>query len=117
MGTPDEVYDQPAPPFVLEFLGQVNRLPGLIDASGTPAYARPHEIAVSLQPVPGAWPARLTHSATVGPVTRLEFAVEGRNAPVNVELPRAEFRALSLAAGTIAYLRATNIRHFARSPG
>ena len=112
IGTPDAVYDQPASPFVLEFLGQVNRLPGL-DASGTPAYARPHEIVVSLQPAPDAWPARLAHSATVGPVTRLEFAVDGRDAPVNVELPRAEFRALSLVPGTIAYLRATNIRHFA----
>ena len=116
IGTPDAVYDHPATPFVLEFLGQVNRLPD-VDASGTPAYARPHEIAVSRQPTPDAWPARLAHSATVGPVTRLEFAVDGRDAPVNVELPRAEFRALALAPGAIAYLRPTRIRHFARSPG
>ena len=52
IGTPDAVYDHPASPFVLEFLGQVNRLPD-VDASGTPAYARPHEIAVSRQPDAG----------------------------------------------------------------
>ena len=34
IGTPDEVYDHPATPFVFEFLGQVNRLPG---AANTPA--------------------------------------------------------------------------------
>ncbi len=115
IGTPDAVYDHPASPFVLEFLGHVNRLPD-DDASGAPRYARPHEIAVSLQPQPQAWPARLAHSATVGPVTRLEFAVDGRDAPVNVELPRAEFRALSLVQGAIAYLRPTRVRHFAAAP-
>ncbi len=112
IGTPDAVYDHPATPFVLEFLGYVNRLPAT-DPAAAASYARPHEIAVSLQPVPEAWPARLAHNATVGPVTRLEFIVDGDTQPINVELSRDAFRALAIAPGAIAYLRPMRIRHFA----
>src|SRR5881394_3445497 len=74
-GTPAEVYDHPASPFLVEFLGHVNRLPvtGEPEASG---FARPHEIAVLARANTGAWPARLLHMATIGPVARLEFALE-----------------------------------------
>ncbi len=34
LGTPDEVYRRPASPFVAEFVGVVNRLPGVVTASG-----------------------------------------------------------------------------------
>jgi sulfate/thiosulfate transport system ATP-binding protein len=112
IGTPDAVYDRPATPFVLEFLGHVNRLPTLNPDSAA-TYARPHEIDVSREPISGAWPARLAHSATVGPVTRLEFALDGHHAPINVELSRDRFRALAIAPGDIAYLTPVNIRHFA----
>ena len=111
LGTPDEVYDQPATPFVFEFLGHVNRLPSL-DASAVQGYARPHEIAVLGQPDLGALAARLLHSATVGPVTRLEFLLESDRKPINVELPREAFRALRLVPGAVAYLKPTRVRHF-----
>jgi sulfate transport system ATP-binding protein len=111
IGTPDAVYDHPATPFVLEFLGQVNRLPAT-DATAPARFARPHEIAVSRTPLPDAWPARLAHSATIGPIVRLEFAIEGHDAPVNVELPREQFRELAIAASDVAYLRPMRVRRF-----
>jgi sulfate transport system ATP-binding protein len=114
IGTPDEVYDHPATPFVLEFLGHVNRLPG-IDADDATIYARPHEIAVALAPEPHAWPARLAHSATIGPMTRLEFTLADGEHPVNVEMPREAFRGLALTPGNIAYLRPTRLTRFATS--
>jgi sulfate transport system ATP-binding protein len=114
IGTPDEVYDHPASPFVLEFLGHVNRLPQR-DDDAAPRFARPHEIAVLRAPTPDAWPARLVSSATVGPITRLEFAVEGHDVPINVELTRETYRALALASSDVAYLRPTHVRHFARA--
>ena len=43
VGTPDEVYDHPATPFVFEFLGHVNRLP-VRDAADAVIFARPHDI-------------------------------------------------------------------------
>lgn len=53
VGTPDEVYDKPATPFVLQFLGDVNLFHGRRDhAPGQPVetkdvtYVRPHEIDI-----------------------------------------------------------------------
>ncbi len=54
VGTPLEVYDRPATPFVMEFLGDVNRhvggdqpVPGGADAEAVPlpTYVRPHDVA------------------------------------------------------------------------
>jgi len=63
VGTPDEVYDRPATPFVLKFLGDVNLFRGHFhavhapgqQAEGTTAdentvYVRPHEIEVVDEP-------------------------------------------------------------------
>ena len=102
VGTPDEVYERPASPFVLEFLGHVNHLPATDRA--VRRYARPHEIAIALTPRAGAVPARLARAATVGAVARMEFAVEGAPAPINVELSREAFRNLALEPGARAYL-------------
>ena len=63
------------------------------------------------------WPARFVHSAPIGPVARLEFALDVGADRSTSSCRATEFRALSLAPGTIAYLRATNVRHFARRPG
>jgi sulfate transport system ATP-binding protein len=111
IGTPDDVYDHPATPFVIEFLGQVNRLPvpGAPDAIG---YVRPHEIAVLGEPAPDALPARLVHSATVGRLARLEFALEHDQRSVNVEISRDAARALSLARGDRSFLRPLQLRRF-----
>ncbi len=101
VGTPEEVYDRPATPFVFEFLGQVNRLPG---NGSLEVFTRPDEFAVSREPHPAALAARLVHGTAIGATARLEFALEPSGQTINVELPRATFRALSLSAGEVAYL-------------
>ena len=105
VGTPDEVYDRPATPFVFEFLGHVNRLP-------EGAWARPHEIDVLARPEGGALPARFVHGATAGPVARLEFALADGGATVAVEVERERWRALGIPAGSVAYLKPTRVRAF-----
>ena len=110
VGTPDAVYERPATPFVLEFLGQVNRLPG--NGQDSPLYARPHDITVLKAPAPDALPARLAHAASVGAFARLEFLLEPDGVPIHVELPRDRLRALGLAAGDVAYLRPEHVRRF-----
>lgn len=111
VGTPDQVYDNPATPFVVEFLGQVNQLP-VPGATGATGYVRPHEIAVSAAPASGALPARLVHSATIGRVARFEFALEHDNRPVIVELSRDAAQALALPRGAVAHLRPIHLRTF-----
>jgi sulfate/thiosulfate transport system ATP-binding protein len=114
IGTPDEVYDHPATPFVVEFLGQVNRLP-VPGAPGAIGYARPHEIEVLADAVPDALSAHLVHSTTIGRVARLEFALDGDGRTVTVELSRDAARALALARGNAAFLRPLHLRRFAES--
>src|SRR5881409_1084485 len=58
-GPPDEVYDHPATPFVLQFLGDVNLFHGRLDRAGDSAtrevsYVRPHELQVLGAPEEGS---------------------------------------------------------------
>jgi sulfate transport system ATP-binding protein len=112
IGTPEEVYEHPATPFVLEFLGHVNRLPA-VDGGGADTFARPHEIAVARTPTAAALVGRFVHGGAVGPVARLEFALSASAHTINVELPPDEYRRLALRAGDIAYLTPTRRRAFA----
>jgi sulfate transport system ATP-binding protein len=110
VGTPDEVYDRPATPFVFGFLGHVNRLPD-------GAWARPHEIDVLARPAGDALPARLVHGATAGPIARLEFALADGGATVAVEVERERWRALAIQAGSVAYLKPARLRAFPAHDG
>jgi len=112
VGTPEEVYEHPATPFVFAFLGHVNRLP-VGDDDSPATFARPHEIAVARAPSAAALVARFTHGAAIGPVARLEFALDRSEQTVNVELPPDEYRRLRLRAGDIAYLTPTRRHAFA----
>jgi len=112
IGTPADIYDHPATPFVFEFLGHVNRLPSP-DANGADAFARPHDFAVERAPAASALAARFLHGSAIGPVARLEFALEPSAQTVNVELPRERFRELALRPGEIAYLTPIRLHQFA----
>ncbi len=103
VGAPDEVYDRPATPFVLQFLGDVNlfhgrseHAPGGATGERETVYVRPHELEIVGEPVDGAWSARLSQTLTVGAQTRIEFQREAADGGgwLDVELPREEFHAL-----------------------
>jgi sulfate transport system ATP-binding protein len=134
-GAPDEVYDHPATPFVLQFLGDVNlfhgrdHAPGAVagvplgthDSSGAEqaqsvSYVRPHEIQVLARAEEGSLPVTLVQTLTVGPNTRLEFRRTDGQGEVDVELPRAEYAALRdsglLQAGATVHLKPRRVRRF-----
>jgi sulfate transport system ATP-binding protein len=129
-GSPDDVYDRPATPFVLQFLGDVNlfhgRLghsPGGATAHEDVTYVRPHELEVLGEPIAldGAqgeapvWPVTFSQALTVGPRTRLEFKRDD-GSYVDVELPRARWQGLReqlrLDAGQRAWLRPRQVTRF-----
>jgi sulfate/thiosulfate transport system ATP-binding protein len=136
VGTPDEVYDRPATPFVYEFLGHVNRLPctvargrarvwhqefGLDEAHEEPveqigrgqAYVRPEDIEiVARTPGEDGTRAQVLHVSTLGPIVRVELLVQGLNEPVEAEVPRALHRALGLRPGLDVLVRARSARVF-----
>ncbi len=132
-GTPDEVYDHPASPFVLQFLGDVNlfhgrdHAPGEVAASsstGQPddvSYVRPHEIQVLASAEQGSLAVSLVHALTVGPNTRLEFRRADGRGEIDVELPRGEYAALRdsgiLQPGATVHLKPRRVRRFKVTKG
>jgi sulfate/thiosulfate transport system ATP-binding protein len=111
-GSPDEVYDRPATPFVLQFLGDVN----LVTDDNAQGYVRPHELVVLGHPDTGALPATLAQTLTVGANTRLEFKRLDDGAYIDVEMPRASYLALreqlALEVGTQYHLKPRRITRF-----
>ncbi len=112
VGTPEEVYERPATPFVLGFLGHVNRL-RIDDAE---VHARPHDIAVETAAREGAVAARYVDGLALGAVARLQFTQEGGGS-VRVEVPRERFHALALRPGSTAWLRPERVARFAGKRG
>ena len=125
-GTPDQVYDNPASPFVLQFLGDVNLFHGRFGhgpgaPGGAVSYVRPHELQILADPEAGSVPVTLVQALTVGPNTRLEFKQVDGSGYVDVELPRAAYLALreqlGLKPGSAAHLRPQHVTRFADDLG
>jgi sulfate transport system ATP-binding protein len=96
-GTPEELYETPATPFVMGFVGPMSQLGG--------DYVRPHDIDVHLAPVDGALEAQIEHVARVGFEARVEaHLADGQ--PVSVLVTRQQAAEQELEAGQIVWLRA-----------
>lgn len=132
-GTPEEVYEHPANPFVLNFLGNVNLFHGRIDqglvrvcgvevasphraaADGTPAvgYVRSQDIAVERHRSDGeSLAAEIRHIHAIGPIVRVVLAVNGNTEEVEAELTREVFQNLALKKGETVFVRPRNVRIF-----
>jgi len=123
-GSPDQVYDHPATPFVLQFLGDVNLFHGRLGhGPGAPparpdeiTYVRPHELQIIEVPEEGSVAVTLAQALTVGPNTRLEFKRVDEAGYVDVELPREEYTALrdrlGLKTGSPVHLRPRRVTRF-----
>jgi sulfate/thiosulfate transport system ATP-binding protein len=125
IGTPQEVYDHPASPFIYEFLGNVNRvsLPllgfSLADSfnerGARVAYVRPHDVDVlPANTAVDAEPATIRSIHTAGPLARLTCArVNGRQELIEAEMSRQRLRELDFAQGDQVLLRMRRARRFA----
>jgi len=117
-GSPDEVYDHPATPFVLQFLGDVNLFHGRLGQSTTDdvTYVRPHELEIVAQADDDTWPVTFSQALTVGPNTRIEFKREGAEGYIDVELTRDAYNGLrervTLTPGSRVHLRPRRVRRF-----
>jgi sulfate/thiosulfate transport system ATP-binding protein len=127
-GSPDQVYDHPASPFVLQFLGDVNlfhgrfgHAPGGTSAEAAVSYVRPHELEIVAAASNDTLAVTLSQTLTVGPNTRIEFRRQDDDSYVDVEMPRSDFAALrdqlQLQSGSRVHLRARRVTSFATSPG
>ena len=128
-GTPDEVYDHPASPFVLQFLGDVNLFHGRFGhapgGSTEPAaevsYVRPHELDIVDAPGDGTLAVTLSQALTVGPQTRIEFKRLDDGSYVDVAMARADYTALrdrlDLRTGSRVHLKPRRVTRFSAGAG
>jgi len=133
-GPPDEVFHEPATPFVMDFLGQVNQFHGRLDAGRVvfanlsldaadagagdlPAgevriFVRPHDLDVSTRALgPPALRCRVVRVHSAGSVARLELVTD-TGTPLLVELPLDRWRTLGIAAGQAVHVRPRQMRVF-----
>jgi len=118
-GTPDEVYDSPASPFVMNFLGNVNLFHGRLGRGGavmgsqTVSYVRSHDIEIDRTPRDGEGiEAVVTHLQSRGGVVRVLLSVEESDGPVEAELPRDVVRSLELKRGERVWLHPRRVTVF-----
>ena len=121
VGTPQEVYDHPASPFVYNFLGNVNRLElpwrGLSSGTGGSfadkiAYVRPHELEILHFRVGLEGEVATIESIhSAGSVARVTTR-RGPNEFVDVELSRSRLDELALKPEDSVLLRVRRSRQF-----
>jgi sulfate transport system ATP-binding protein len=137
VGTPEEVYHQPANPFVMKFLGQVNLFHGRIEegevglaATGEPPsspggepkqavtwYVRPHQLDIARERNGGpSWPARVMRINAAGHQVRIDALLTTENRTVEVLLPQARYQELTLKPGEDVFVKAKEVKVFGQAP-
>ena len=133
IGTPEEIYDNPASPFVYDFLGNVNLFSGRmrdgavvigetkIEMPGTAgetdsdaiAFVRPHDIRVTREPGgPATLAARVVRCNAAGPLANLELVRLDTGGQFNVQLGKEAFQQLQLKAGEQVFVELRNVKVF-----
>jgi sulfate transport system ATP-binding protein len=143
-GTPDEVFEHPATPFVMDFLGNVNVFHGRVEkgqafwhgipieypdyphAQARPArvYLRPHELDITRANGSGhgdaAGKGSLTASvlriARSGAISRISCRPDGSESELHVDLPADTARDLALQPGERVAITPRKVRVFLPDP-
>lgn len=96
VGPPGELYERPANPFVMSFLGPVSRVGGRL--------LRPHDLTVHNEWVDGGVEALVSRIVQLGFEVRLDLVIaDGEEATAQVARPDA--RELGLRAGDVVWIR------------
>jgi sulfate transport system ATP-binding protein len=116
VGTPQAVFDYPATPFVIEFMGNVNKvthgIKNLPICGEDTLYVRPHDIEIlKTSPTVGI-EARVQHIFSAGSVGRVTLARQHSNEIFEAEIPRVELDRLDLSPNDTVGLRFRHIRLF-----
>jgi sulfate transport system ATP-binding protein len=131
VSSPEEVFEHPATPFVMNFLGNVNIFHGRVesgkahlgpisidypehpDAESRPAagYTRPHELDLSRDDSGGGglW-ATVRGLNAAGAIVKLEL--ESQQGPIQVEMARDRYDALRPQLGESVFVRPQKVRVF-----
>jgi sulfate transport system ATP-binding protein len=133
IGTPNEVFHQPASEFVVTFLGNVNLFHGRMEAGqavigkvsvgrrqevsvpdGKTArvFVRPHELEIERQPLNGAdVRSKVARIQSAGSIVRVELTSE-QNEAITVELTHDRYGELAIQVGDEVFVRVRDARVF-----
>ena len=100
-GTPRALYDSPATPFVMGFLGPVTELDGRL--------VRPHDLVISEHADSGGTEAMVQRIVHLGFEVRVDLALAGAG-ELSVHTTRGRADELELRTGTIVYVRDASTR-------
>jgi len=124
IGSPAEIYDQPATPFVMGFVGAVNVLPvGTLPRPAAdavqegepgpdaPLFIRPHDLEVHLTPQENTVPARLKRLVHMGRDLQAELVLADATEIV-AQIPRERIDYSRLQPGDELYVVSRQARSF-----
>lgn len=108
VGSPQQVWDNPANPFVYGFLGDVNLFKGRTPEGETHTYIRPHDLEVRRYTMGDTGiVARLDRALVIGSVARLELISQDNINQENIieaEISASEFREKNYLEGELLVL-------------
>ena len=118
IGSPAEIYDQPASPFVMGFVGSVNVLPagdgaGSADGGGGDGrlFVRPHDLEVHLAPQANTVPARLKRLVHMGRDLQAELVLADAT-EIIAQIPRERIDYRQLQPGAELHVVSRQVRTF-----
>jgi sulfate/thiosulfate transport system ATP-binding protein len=136
--SPEEVYDHPATPFVVDFLGSVNIFHGRIESGDAEAgtleiagpghgsavatlgaiYVRPHELELKRERNGDASSieATVVQIYRAGPQARVELRRVDTGEAIQAQISRATFQELALKPGEIVFVKPLAVRSFDKDP-
>ncbi len=133
VGTPDEVYENPATPFVYQFLGDVNVFHGRIahdrtmerEAGGPQhtavdasdhrevTFVRPHDLELSpTRTTPTQLEATVQFLITAGARVHVELVSKESSEIIAVELTKERYRELKLQQGDVVFVHPRQLQVF-----
>jgi sulfate transport system ATP-binding protein len=133
VGTPEEIYDHPASPFVYDFLGNVNLFSGRVkdgalvisgmdvaapEATGEPdtdaiAFVRPHDVRITRGPGgQKTFPALIVRCNAAGPVANLELERVHGGGQFTAQLSKEEYQQLQPKAGEQVFVELKKVKVF-----
>jgi sulfate transport system ATP-binding protein len=123
IGTPAEIYDQPASPFVMGFVGAVNVLPGgtlpqpaaaafeQAAAQDTPLFIRPHDVEILSEAQSDTVPAQLRRLSHLGRDVQAELVLADGQV-ITAQIPRERMNLAAFQVGDQLHVRSREARTF-----
>lgn len=120
-GPPQTVYDMPSSPFVIEFLGNVNKFSAGLKAEGGKnsdvLYVRPHDVDIENPQRESdheyAIKAKVQHVFSAGNSARITLERAGTHEPFEAEISREKLREIGIQPGDHVSVVFRHVRLFA----